>query len=117
MAAAADAVAGTDDLDAEIQRREAELAILKQQRADRQASAFLLILARVIPAGVVFSAGELMAHGRLDRELGQAIGPMTPKRLGHYLRTLALRPVSGILLQRCDDRDKRGCIWSIGFTP
>ena len=71
---------GDDDLDAEIHQREVELAQLKQQRADRQAAAFLLVLARVVPAGVVFSAAEVLAHAALDRELAQAIGPMTAKQ-------------------------------------
>ena len=91
--------------------------MLKREQAARQDAAFLLVLARVVPAGVVFSAAEVVAHAALDRELAQAIGPMTTKQLGHYLRSLAHRPVSGIQLQRADDRNNRGCIWSIAIAP
>jgi len=106
-----------DDLDVEITRTEAHLAELHQRRRARDDAAFLLSVARVVPAGVVFSAAELIAHAALDRALGQAIGPRTPKQLGHYLRVLAQQPAAGVMLHRCDERNNRGCMWSIGFAP
>jgi len=105
------------DLDERIASLEAELAQLHRRRRARDDAAFLLTVARVVPAGVVFSAVELIAHARLDRALGQAIGTRTPKQLGHYLRVLARSPATGVILHRCDDRNNRGCMWSIGFTP
>ena len=110
-------MSGTADLDDRIAALEAELVALKREKADREDAAFLLVLARVIPAGVVFSAAEVLAHAALDRELAQAIGPMKAKSLGHYLRSLAKRPKVGIVLQRADDRNNRGCIWSIAIAP
>jgi len=106
-----------DDLDAEIQRTERHLTQLHQRRRERDDAAFLLTVARVVPAGVVFSAAELIAHARLDRALGHAIGTRTAKQLGHYLRLLARQPAAGVMLHRCDERNNRGCIWSIGFAP
>lgn len=106
-----------DDLDGQIARLEEQLAAKRREKADRTDAAFLLVLARVVPAGVVFSAAEVLAHAALDRELAAAIGPMTARALGHYLRSLARRSGAGIVLQRCDDRNNRGCIWSIAITP
>jgi hypothetical protein len=49
-------------------------AALNREKAERQDAAFLLVLARVVLADVVFSVPELFTHAALDRELDQAIG-------------------------------------------
>lgn len=106
-----------DDLDAEIHRREVELAELKQQRADRQAALLLYPLAQAIPLGVWFDAGEVLAHAALHPELAAAIGSMDAHQLGMKLARLARRrPRTGLALERVG-RDNRGCCWQLTASP
>ena len=105
------------DLDDQIAKLEAELAILKQERVDRQTAALLSPLAETIPLGVCFDAGEVLAHAALHPELAAAIGSMDAHQLGMRLARLARRrPSTGLGLERAG-RDKRGCYWKLTTSP
>jgi hypothetical protein len=104
------------DLDARIAALEAELVSLRQARADRADAAFLLLLERDVTPGVVFSAADLLAHGRLHPELANAIGHVTSAALGRRLTRVARRAVlSDLTVEKCG-RDNRGCIFVLRST-
>jgi len=105
-----------DDLDAQIARLELELSHLKQQRADRQAAAFLQTIALAIPIGVAFYAVDVIAHAAVDAELARTIADMTAKDIGRRLAGVARRPATAGLVLVCVGRDERGCIWTIATT-
>lgn len=109
----------------------AELETLTQARADRDAAEFLLELARVIPAGVVFSAADLRRHATLDRALAARLGRTSTRRLGRRLAAIAGRSVvpriipadrassAGIIrvVLECLGRANDGCMWQLRITP
>ena len=60
----------------------------------------------------VFTAAELVAHARVDRDLDAAVRGYTAKRLGKRLRALADHPIAGCVLRRVG-RDHAGTIWAV----
>jgi len=65
-----------------------------------------------VHADVLFSAGDLVEHGTIDRALGQALGGLTARQLGKKLRELADRPLGGFAIVRVD-RNSAGTIWMV----
>jgi hypothetical protein len=63
--------------------------------------------------GRVFSAGELLAHTTVNRDLAQALrGLTTPRQVGKRLRRLAGRDLGGFVLQRVGS-DRDGTLWAV----
>lgn len=100
-------------LDALIAHRERDLVTLKRQRADRHDADFLLTVARHVGPGVVFTAGDLIAHGRLHSDLAAALGPVPARALGKRLARIARRAVVADLTIACIGREQDGCMWEI----
>jgi len=64
-------------------------------------------------SGRAFSAKELIAHGRVDRDLAAALDGLSVKQIGQRLRALAGTViVDGFTIARIG-RDGDGCIWSV----
>lgn len=93
---------------AELRKRVEALEARHVRRDDR----VVLIAIGESVRGRVFSAAELFTHATNDPTLADALRGLTAKRLGKYLRTLANRPLAGLMLQRVG-RDRDGSIWAV----
>jgi hypothetical protein len=104
---AAAARAGQPSLRERIARLERELAELRaEQRAE-----FLATIRATVPAGVLFSAGELFAQREIEAGLAEALAAagvrlarQLAKRLRSFERELGLERVG---------RDEHGIVWTI----
>lgn len=74
-------------------------------------AAFVAAIAASVK-GRVFNVAELRTHARIDADLGRVLRGLTSRQLGNRLRTLANRPINGLVLQRVG-RDEAGCIWTV----
>src|SRR5262245_42015120 len=84
-----------------------ERQLRRQDDADRD---LVRAIVTAVHAGVLFSVGDLIEHGTIDRALGQALGGFTARQLGKRLRELAGRPLGGFAIVRVD-RNSAGTIW------
>jgi hypothetical protein len=104
------------DLDDRIAALERELVELRRARTDRTNTKFLLTLEHHIPAGVVFSAVDLLRHSRLHPALANAIGDVAPKVLGRRLARISRRGARAPVVLECLGRDEHGCMWTLRVT-
>jgi len=106
----------TDDLDAQIATKAAELAALQRRRAESQDQAFVLQLQRVIPPGVMFRCADVLVHATLHPELAAAlevVGIRNARQLGMYFARLARRRPDAL---ECAYRDDLGRHWQLRVT-
>ena len=95
------------------------LAALEQRQRPTQLTReeearFVLVVALAV-RGRAFNAAELLAHGRVDADLRQALGGLTSRQIGKRLRTLADRDIGGLIVRRIK-RDDAGTVWTVSVA-
>jgi hypothetical protein len=103
---------------AELRDLRQRVSALEKQRQPRPIAGGAVLIAIIAnaTAGYAFGAGELLAHGRTDSDLRQALCTArirTPRRLGQPLRRLAIDPPEGNLQIVRLPRDADGAKWIV----
>jgi len=81
-------------------------------RVDPAADGRLLAAVAAGVGAAVFSASDLIAHARHDRELRQALAGASARQIGKVLRRLYAHPSGPYSVERIG-RDGNGSLWSV----